>query len=281
MDKQKKFYIDIYKEYLDYFVLDETLIEKIKDKNIIIELKKLYTLFQINHDVEILEKIINIYDITFEHILFDMHKKIIINNKNMEYPKQLMSVIFLNEEYTVLEIGSNIEGNIGRNTMIIGNIVKNMVVMECDEDITKLLQKNINKNNLSNKCRVEPSALSLNNLIHNGQNTKISNVIEEGYEKINIISYGELMNKYNIIFDCLVLDCDGSFFNILIEFPNIIDNIKLIIIENDFKKNEHEKFVKDTLINNNFKIVYCKNINSPYNWPYKFNFYEVYKKYDA
>ena len=217
-----------------------------------------------------------IYDSYYVQVLEQMHKKIKINYGNIleELPEQLMSVMFLNENNKVLEIG----GNIGRNSMIIGNIVSNnnFVVMECDKTNSLHLYDNMILNNLN--FNIECSALSKQKMIQKEWDTIVSDDILEGYKQIDIISFEKLQQKYNIIFDTLVLDCEGAFYYILMDFPDILNNIKLVIIENDFKKIEDEKFVKDKLVENGFRIVYCQNINSPFNWSYKFNFYEVYKK---
>jgi hypothetical protein len=52
-----------------------------------------------------------------------------------------------------------------------------------------------------------------------------------------------LGKKYNIDFDTLVLDCEGAFYYILNDFPEILENIKTIFVENDYNDIEHKNFV--------------------------------------
>ena len=48
------------------------------------------------------------------------------------------------------------------------------------------------------------------------------------------------------------------------------------MIENDFVNPEHEIYMRNKLVENNFKLVYCKNESSYWN---KANFFEAYKKF--
>jgi len=182
-----------------------------------------------------------------------------------------MAVKYLTGNEKVLELGSNI----GRNSLIIGSIVKNnnFVSLEPDYNIFKILEDNRNINNLS--FHIENLALSKQKLIQRGWETKPSDILEEGYKWVNIINFDELQNKYKIDFDTLILDCEGAFYFILKESPEILNNIKLIIMENDYIDINHKKYINSILKQYNFFNVYtegggwgcCAN-----------NFYEVWKK---
>jgi hypothetical protein len=82
-----------------------------------------------------------------------------------------------------------------------------------------------------------------------------------GYTEITkYITYSELLKKYNIIFDTLVIDCEGAFYYILLDMPEILTNINLIIMENDYFKNiEHKHYIDKILKENNFKVDYSQN----------------------
>ena len=202
-----------------------------------------------------------------------IHKKLKIKygNFNEELPEQEMTVRYLTGDEKVLEIG----GNIGRNSLIIASIINNnnFVSLESDTDISKQLEENMNLNNF--KFHIENSALSKRKLIQKGWGTKPSNVLENGYKWVNIINFEELNRKYNIVFDTLVLDCEGAFFYILKDMPEILNNIKLIIMENDYHDISHKKYVDSVLKKYYFFCDYtrgggwgcCKN-----------NFFEVWKK---
>jgi len=201
-----------------------------------------------------------------------LHSKLIIKhgNLNEELPEQMMAVKYLTGNEKVLEIG----GNIGRNSLIIASIVNNnnFVTLECDENIAKQLTENKELNNFT--FNIENSALSNKKLIQNGWTTIPSEELLDGCKWVNTITLNELNNKYNIIFDTLVLDCEGAFYYILYDMPEILNNIKLIIMENDYIDIYHKKYIDEVLIQNNFSRDYVESGG----WgPCFDNFYEVWK----
>lgn len=190
-----------------------------------------------------------------------------------ELPEQIMILENLNRNNKVLEIG----GNIGRSSLIIGYILgingNNHVVLESDGDIYKQLVVYKDINNM--KFKVENSALSKRKLIQKGWNTIPSDILLDGYKEVPTITYEELMKKYNIKFDTLFLDCEGAFYYILQDMPEILNGINLIIIENDYNDINHKIYIDDILTKNNFKVTYTKGGG----WgPCKDNFFEVWKK---
>lgn len=191
---------------------------------------------------------------------------------NEELPEQKMAVKYLNGNEKVLEIG----GNIGRNSLIIASILEdetNFVTLECDANIANQLTENRNLNNF--KFHIESSALSNRKLIQKGWNTIPSNILQNGFKWVNTITLDNLKTKYNIEFDTLVLDCEGAFYYILIDMPEILNNIKLIIMENDYHHINHKKYIDDILSKNNFHVDYVQSGG----WgPCYNNFFEVWKK---
>jgi FkbM family methyltransferase len=212
-----------------------------------------------------------------EYRLRRLHKTLKINHGtfNEEFPEQMMASLFINDgNEKVLEIG----GNIGRNSLIICKLLqneKNLVVLESCLDNAKKLEENRNLNNLS--FHIEPSALSKKKLIQKGWDTMPydGNIIPDGYFSVDVIDFQNLEKKYNIVFDTLVLDCEGAFYYIIKDIPEILNNIKLIIMENDYNDINHYNYIKDTLLENNFTSVYTLAGG----WgPCYANFFEVWKK---
>jgi len=72
-------------------------------------------------------------------------------------------------------------------------------------------------------------------------------ILPEGHNWINTITLEDLRNKYPLEFDVLVLDCEGAFYYILQDTPEILDGIKVIIMENDYKNIEHKNFVDEVM----------------------------------
>jgi FkbM family methyltransferase len=189
-----------------------------------------------------------------------------------ELPEQKMVVRYLSGSEKVLEIGSNI----GRNSLIIASIIDNNNFLTLESDTTVFNQLNENKNINNFTFYTENSALSNKKLIQKGWDTIQSDDLLPDYKWVNTITLKNLYAKYNIQFDTLVLDCEGAFYYILMDFPEILNNINLIITENDYHDIAHKQYIDNILKNNNFYVDYvesggcwgaCSN-----------NFYEVWKK---
>ena len=125
------------------------------------------------------------------------------------------------------------------------------------------------------KFHIEHAALSSRKLIQKGWDTIPSEVLQEGYQWVNTITLDALRNKYNIDFDTLVLDCEGAFYYILTDIPDILNNIKLIIMENDYHDITHKNYIDTILKQNGFYVEYSE----PGGWgPCSERFFEVWKR---
>lgn len=193
-----------------------------------------------------------------------------------ELPEQKMAVRYLNGTESVLEIG----GNIGRNSLIISSILKDsskLVVLESDRNISIQLKENRDINRLG--FHIEAAALSKRKLIQKGWDTIVSDTVLPEYTPVSTITYSELMDKYKIPFDTLVLDCEGAFYYILQDMPEVLNGINLIIMENDYKEGSHKEYIDDVLKKNNFYVDYKEA--GGWWWepcPCRKNFFEVWKK---
>ena len=202
------------------------------------------------------------------------HLKIDFGSFNEEFQEQMMAVSYLNGNEKILEIG----GNIGRNSLIIAYILsqKNntqFVSLECDPNIAKKLEHNKNLNNLN--FMIENSALSKRKLIQKGWETIESDILLDGYTSVQTITLDELNQKYNIPFDTLIFDCEGAFYYILMDMPEILNNINLIIMENDYHNIDHKNYIDTILKQNNFYVDYSE----PGGWGCCYNnFFEVWKR---
>lgn len=209
-----------------------------------------------------------------------LHSLISIQHGSMqdEFPEQCMALEFLTGTEKVLEIG----GNIGRNSIVISSILEkdtNLVVMECSKSIADVLAKNRHQNR--HTFHIENAALSKIKLIQKGWKTIPSEELLEGYTEVQNVGFHELEEKYQIQFDTLVLDCEGSFYYILQDFPDILTNIRTIIVENDYADLEHKAFVDDRLKEHQFECVYVKEGPEEarqLKFPCLTNFYEVWKR---
>jgi FkbM family methyltransferase len=215
--------------------------------------------------------VINENDINNKLTNIHSNLKIKYGNLNEELPEQKMVVRYLTGNEKILEIG----GNIGRNSLVIASILKdssNLVTLECDANISNQLTENKILNNLN--FHIESSALSNRKLIQKGWDTIPSDILQPGYKLVDTITLENLKNKYNIDFDTLVLDCEGAFYFILMDMPDILNNINLIIMENDYWDISKKNYIDEVLIKNNFYVDYseCGGWGPCYN-----NFFEVWK----
>jgi FkbM family methyltransferase len=198
--------------------------------------------------------------------------KILYGSLNDELPEQKMAVKYLTGNEKVLEIG----GNIGRNSLVIASILndsRNLVSLECNIDIANQLKENKELNNLN--FSIECSALSNRKLIQKDWDTIPFDELLPGFNWVNTITLEQLNNKYNIDFDTLVIDCEGAFYYILMDMPQLLNGINMIIIENDYHNINNKNYVDYVLKNNNFERVYVESGG----WgPCYNNFFEVWKK---
>ena len=227
--------------------------------------------------IDVLNNVVNIVnDADVNRKIRNIHYKLKLNygTLNDELPEQKMSARYLIGKEKVLEIG----GNIGRNSVVIASLLddsRNLVTLESHPDIAKQLTENKNLNGLN--FRIESSALSKRKLIQRGWDTIPSDVLFEGFNWVNTITLSELKTKYNIEFDTLVLDCEGAFYYILMDMPEILTNVKTIIMENDYWDISHKNYVDNILTINNFKRDYVERGG----WgPCLDNFFETWKKSD-
>lgn len=176
--------------------------------------------------------------------------KIVHGNSNREVPEQLMALKYIKGDEKILEI----EGNIERNSLIISYLLnnsKNLVVLETNNDYCKKLEENKKINNFS--FNLLNYALSKKKLYQHKWRTHTSkDNLENYFEVNNIISFDEIEKMFNLKFNTLILDCEGAFYNILTDFPDILNNINKIIIENDFRTMEEKIYVDNIFKKNNF-----------------------------
>lgn len=187
--------------------------------------------------------------------LREIHEKIHLIHGNLlhEYPEQLATVRFLHPDAKVLELGSNL----GANTCVIATILDDssqLVTVETRQEAIRYILENRDYNRL--QFHVESSAVSSVPLIQKGWIAIPSEVDLPGYTRLSTITFDQVQQKYEIIFDTLVADCEGALYDILKEDPDVLKNIKLVIIENDFRCEDHYKYVRDLFIKNGFELVY-------------------------
>jgi hypothetical protein len=72
--------------------------------------------------------------------------------------------------------------------------------------------------------------------------------------KLDTMTYQELKNITGLNFNVLVVDCEGCICKIIEEFPEILYDIKMILIEKDQEHCDYKKLF-NYFYKNNFKLI--------------------------
>jgi len=195
--------------------------------------------------------------------LYDIHSKVVFYGGDItteEIQEQKMSVLFIEPNDRVLELG----GNIGRNSIVIASLLKDsdqLTVLESNPSNAEILKKNRDANDF--EFEIMACALSKRPLIQQGWNTRLHNekeIIPQGWSIIDTIDLESLRKKMSYSFNVVVCDCEGCLYQILIDEPSIFDNVSKVILENDFgahqNPSEAENYVKNHLLSLGFHVVY-------------------------
>jgi hypothetical protein len=192
-----------------------------------------------------------------------------------EYPEQLMTIKHLSPDAKVLEIG----GNIGRNSCVIGMILKddsNLVVLECGKEYVNQLRDVKSRNGYN--FNIEPYALSKRKLAQRQWTTfPYEGELPPMCDDVPTITWETLREKYGT-FDTLVADCEGALYYILKDWPEIMDTINMVIIENDFTVADHRKFVENVFIERGLKLILSEPLLGGDGARWVEGFYQVWKK---
>jgi len=166
-----------------------------------------------------------------------------------EIPEQILASLYIKPNDVVLELG----GSLGRNSCVINSILQDKtqhVVIEPSIRELEILKHNRDANNL--KFHIENSAISdhpLYSLNWYTYNEPIENSVQ-----VNTITYTQLQEKYPLNFNVLVIDNEGHFVEMLKAFPELLNGIRLVIIEHDFNTLEDLEYFYNTMNDYRFKL---------------------------
>lgn len=133
---------------------------------------------------------------------------------------------------------------------------KNQVVVEPDSRVWKALEKN----KKVNMCEFEifkgligKKKYSLTNTdCYNGYATTM---VENSNSNIESITLENLISKYKIDFNVLVVDCEGCFEIFLDENKDFIKDLRMIMYEADYPQKCNYVKIENILIENGFKVI--------------------------
>ena len=100
---------------------------------------------------------------------------------------------------------------------------------------------------------------------------------------VSTISLPGLKDKYGINFNTLIIDCEGAFYHILVDYPEILEGVTKVIVENDYRNVSHKKFVESQYLKHGLTLVENHNLPESYHKYYPSpevhqNFYQVWIK---
>lgn len=171
--------------------------------------------------------------------LAELHARVTLcfGHKGEELPEQQLALQFIQPGDTVLELG----GNIGRNSLTLAQILDDdtrLVVLESSPQYAWQLAVNRYLNGF--RFHIESSALSATPLNQNGWVTSADTATGT---PVNTVTLPELRARYGLKFTALVADCEGALYQILHDFPDLLDGIRTVVIENDFSTLEQKEYV--------------------------------------
>ncbi len=171
-----------------------------------------------------------------------------VDINKIEKPEQDLVSKYIHADDIVLELGARY----GSVSCIINSKLKcktNQVVVEPDERVWKALEINKNANNCGFhivKGFVSRRNLGLTNLdaYHGGYG---ATYIVQPESSIPCYTMETIAEKYNLIFNVIVADCEGFLEVFFDENPNVYDTLRLIIFEADYTDKCNYKKIRENL----------------------------------
>ena len=175
----------------------------------------------------------------------------LIKSTSYETMEQALLLYYVNETDNVIELGANI----GTSSILLSKILKNSekqhIAVEPNADIVKILDKNKKLNN--SNFNIISGIVSREGEFYLEGDGWVGHIVKhKTSRKVKTFDFNELDSKYN--FNVLFADCEGSLSQLLIDYPNIHNKLRLVIYERD-GEDDYSK-VDGYFHNNNFKKVF-------------------------
>jgi FkbM family methyltransferase len=192
-----------------------------------------------------------------EERVLNLHKYLNVGDTDMnsEFPEQTFIAKHVNPQATVLELG----GNVGRSTMVLASVMNDssrLVVMETDSNNSEILERNRIANNFD--FHLMSGALTKTPLMQsNWVSEPLKEPLPQGYFKVESFNLEDIQSKLPSPIDTLVVDCEGCLVPILEDFPELLNHVDTVVIENDFAWTD---YMTDLFNHHNFKSIDCKEL---------------------
>ena len=206
-----------------------------------------------------------------------VHSSVTLKHGSMldELPEQEMAMAFLDGTERVLEIG----GNVGRNSIVIDRMQRgrggSLVVLESDPDVAAQLTEN----KLANGCAFEVvvGALSKGPVYQEGwASVRADAPPSSRHRPVPTVDIARL--GASRCFDALVADCEGALAQILDDYPELLDGVRTVVIENDFIDDTDKRRVHGLFASRGLSVVYQRGLFWGVRGEWIPDFYQVWAK---
>ena len=188
-------------------------------------------------------KLIDIY-----RLLGNVPNSDIMGRIDIERPEQELIAKYLPTQCNVLELG----GESGTTSLIINNILdddykkKHIII---DPEKNAIIKLEYTKNKYSANFQIIHGFL--------GKNREMHEKMWNGCKNNKMFQLTEIEAMINDTFDVLVIDCEGAFYNIVNEIPEILDKASLIIIEMDGDC-ENVESLRNKILKSGFTLIHSQ-----------------------
>lgn len=174
----------------------------------------------------------------------------------MEIPEQITALEYIHPEDKVLEFG----GSIGRNSCVINSLLcqkSNHVVVEPSPYELATLQTNRDSNGLG--FQIANCAVSKVPLFSKKWHT-YSHEVKDSIP-VKTVTWKKFQSTYQIAFNTVVADCEGSLVSMIADFPEMLHGISKIILEHDFSSRDQMSAFYAQMVQEKFTCV-CKYLKT-------------------
>jgi hypothetical protein len=165
---------------------------------------------------------------------------------NIERPEQELIAKFLPHDCCVLEMG----GESGTTALIIDKLLKDPTKHVLVEPSSNSIPKLQNVKNI-----YDTSFHVVNGFV--GRNREEHEKLWTECKDRKMYDLQELEQLVDQQFDVMVIDCEGAFYNIVHDIPEILDSVKLLIIELD-GPDDKVPYLREFIKSKHFELVHSQ-----------------------
>jgi len=179
----------------------------------------------------------------------------LIKNQSTELMEQLFLQQYVKPNDSVLQLGANI----GTSCILVDKLIDNKKMNVCLEPIKEVYDVLV-KNKEYNDCGFIPVLGLLSSeksvkMNKHGKDLNGSFVSKDGELDVTSYTLSELESMINSKFSVLFVDCEGCFIQVLLDFPEILKDLRMIIVEKDRLNELDYSECDEKLIKSEFNII--------------------------